>query len=516
MSVALASRRQRNIQETVSYDNYKFFPNDDIWQLNKNCKIRVSCIRSFEDYLRPSILETALYFAENRSAAHTRNLLVLLKSYQKNTNAKDFSLCEILQFKAYLGEEGEYKFGVLRVFIKQLNLLFPKIISEDVIEFFEKVKLKGNSKGWKVLSFDPQDGPFSDYEYEAIIAGIDDKFSDGTLTGEEYSLIALFAATGRRRLQIASLKVGDVRCDEETIGQMAFIVSVPRSKVHGGKFRGEFLDAALLDKYGQVLQEHCDRVVLRVESILNRELTTDDRAMLPVFTDYDAISIGDWKEGDEEFRKYLSGDYFHKTVENISASVQSTINKLGITSERTGLPLKANPHRFRYTVGTRAAREGAGSLLIATLLDHSDMQNVDVYINSVPEYAKEISEVMNSHLTQYVAAFQGEIVKNEEEALSENPNASRIRTEDALDNIGSCGTNAMCSKYAPVACYLCEKFRPWRDAPHHLVLKHLEEERNSLFNDDPAIASINDRAIQAVLQVIVRCNEEVALTGDSL
>ena len=114
---------------------------------------------------------------------------------------------------------------------------------------------------------------------------------------------------------------------------------------------------------------------------------------------------------------------------------------------------------------------------------------------------------MNNSLIRYANAFQGKIVQNEAEAKKENPTASRIRDLDNNDNIGSCGTSCFCQEYAPIACYLCTKFRPWRDAPHHLVLQQLGKERDDILaaTGDLNIAAINDRAIIAVLQVMHAC-----------
>jgi len=118
-------------------------------------------------------------------------------------------------------------------------------------------------------------------------------------------------------------------------------------------------------------------------------------------------------------------------------------------------------------------------------------------------------ETLNTPLLKYANAFQGKIVSNEEGVLNILPNAQCVHADGSHKNIGSCGTNASCSDHAPIACYLCPKFRPWQDAPHIVILNQLLYERDHIHKEteDLAIASINDRAIIAVTQVINQCYE---------
>ena len=207
---------------------------------------------------------------------------------------------------------------------------------------------------------------------------------------------------------------------------------------------------------------------------------------------------------------YLKSELPHCKAQTLTGKLNRAVKKLGVISERTGQPIKSNGYRFRYTLGTRAAKEGAGIITIATLLDHSDTQNVDVYVKNIPEFAVEISKVMNQPLAKYASAFAGKLVENEDEANEENANATRIPCREKDCDVGSCGTSSFCQDYAPVACYLCPKFRPWAHAPHNLVLQWLMEERERLkadTNNDMQVVSINDRAIVAVCQVIKLCQE---------
>ncbi|MCV4600508.1 recombinase, partial [Escherichia coli] len=86
------------------------------------------------------------------------------------------------------------------------------------------------------------------------------------------------------------------------------------------------------------------------------------------------------------------------------------VEKSDIRSERTGELLHINARRFRYTTGTRAAREGFGELVIAELLDHADTQNAGVYIKNIPEHVKKLDEAVGFQLAPYAQAFVGALV----------------------------------------------------------------------------------------------------------
>jgi hypothetical protein len=116
---------------------------------------------------------------------------------------------------------------------------------------------------------------------------------------------------------------------------------------------------------------------------------------------------------------------------------------------------------------------------------------------------------MNGFILKYANAFQGKIVDSEIAAHRKIPNAPRIRSIDSKSNLGSCGTCSDCHQYAPIACYVCPKFMPWRDAPHEVILNWLIDERQRVKEEtnDIEIAAINDRAIIAVKQVIDSCSK---------
>ena len=172
-----------------------------------------------------------------------------------------------------------------------------------------------------------------------------------------------------------------------------------------------------------------------------------------------------------------------------------------------------SPTRFRRTIGTRAAMEGHGELIIADLLDHSDIQNVVVYVEATPEIIERIDKAMALQLAPRAQAFMGIIIEDESKAKRGEDPASRIRSPDiATPNgggVGTCGKYGFCGAYAPVACYTCRKFQAWLDGPHEIVLEELISKREKTLEQpgDERIAFVNDRTILAVADVVRKCKE---------
>ena len=180
---------------------------------------------------------------------------------------------------------------------------------------------------------------------------------------------------------------------------------------------------------------------------------------------------------------------------------------ISVISERTASPVLLNPTRFRYTLGTNLAREGRGEYVIAEALGHSDTQNAGVYVKNIPDIVERIDKAVALQLAPYAQAFRGMLVDGEESAVRGDDPRSRI--SNGKKNVGSCGSHGFCDAMAPLACYTCAHFQPWRDGPHEEVLDILIFERDRVLENsgDLKIASTNDRLILAVGDVIHRCRK---------
>ena len=497
------------ITKTISPDGYEFDYLNDYWKLNRNITINVDFLHDLDEKVSERVREALIHYAETQSAAHADNISKNIRLYLTVNQENSFTEFGLIAFKNYLYKEKEYKLGVLRGFLRTMRYLgLSDCFDDGIFELLNKWRLKGNEKGQAILSLDPMEGPFSDMEFEAIGHNAAHSYSEGRLSLKAYALILLFKATGRRREQIAQLKVKDFAYTNALTGSPVYVVQIPRIKQRNVRYRSQFRPFGLVDSIAKVIELHISDVIKRVEEKTGCVLTSSERGELPVFYQNDMVEDIKRFSGNDRL-DYLSSLLPHARASMVAENLVSAVECLEVVSERTGELLHVYSTRFRYTLGTRAAQQGSGVLTIANLLDHSDTQNANVYVKNVPEYAVEISKIMNQPLVRFASAFAGRIVKDEDEANAENQGATRISCHEEDCDVGSCGSNSFCQDYAPVACYLCPKFRPWVNAPHHLILKFLMEERERLkpITNDMQVVAINDRAIIAVCQVIKAIKE---------
>jgi integrase len=493
----------------TSSAGFQFSISDEKWVLDSEDTAYVAFVKQYAQEFREGIITTLAYYAENRSAKYVVTHTNELRRYLKQKES--FTLTGLLLYKQATPEHSRDEcISRFRCFLRQMLYLGFDVPSSFMKEFNTWV-LKGSEKGVPVLSQDPEEGPYSELEFRAIKAGLDYKYADGTISDREYSLAQLFLATFRRPANLKQLKVKDLLASSNVLvtKQAIFQVNIPRTKGKGRKFRSQFKAFVVIESIGLVLTKHIQSAIKLAETNMGRKLSVEEIKELPMF-----FNDRMFEELEElpasKVMDYLKSEIPHLSTRELTTELKKIIDKLNIISERTGEPLRTTAYRFRYSGGTRAAEAGAGLITIAELLDHGDNNHAGVYIANSPEIGQQISKIMNNPLARYASAFLGKVVEGEDEAFEQNPGATRIPCREKQCDVGSCGSSSFCTDYAPVACYLCPKFLPWRDAPHHEVLHWLLDERERLSNtlNDPKVVSINDSAILAVAQVMKLCEQE--------
>ncbi|WWG65721.1 hypothetical protein VRB21_21985 [Pseudomonas poae] len=236
----------------------------------------------------------------------------------------------------------------------------------------------------------------------------------GSISITELALSLLASHTGSRPLQLTNTRLEDLSDDSNDQGEQFFFIAIPRGKQPGQAFRLLFRKRAITEELFTILSAQATFVRATVAASWRFALSESEAKQLPLFPNWRAIkAIG----SEAEFAAIMMTDRLHLQSGRVSVILQRITKQIGFRSERTDLPLNLSARRFRYTVGTRAAREGYGPLVIAELLDHSDTQNVGVYTQNVPEHAARIDQAVASQLAPFAQAFAGVIVSSKASAV---------------------------------------------------------------------------------------------------
>jgi len=363
--------------------------------------------------------------------------------------------------------------------------------------------IKGNVKGDVIKRLDPVKGPLSDIELQGFNEGAVRAFESGNISLTDMAMALVISNTGRRSIQVSHLRVKDILKGKNKRGDETYLLNMPRAKQRATNFRKRFKQFAITEELWVILTAQAEHVVRSVESSVGFEIQNLERLELPLFPDMlEVVEI----VTPASMRMALKTDFLHIKSAKVTEVCKAIADSAELQSERTGEALNISSNRFRYTIGTRAARAGFGAMVIAELLDHSDNQNASVYIENIPEHVESLDQAVGHQMARYAQAFAGVLVDVESDATRGDDLNSRVKASGK--GIGTCGSYGFCGANVPIPCYTCMHFQPWLDGPHEAVYDDLISERERLLGitGDMQIAAVNDRSILAVADVIQCCS----------
>ena len=503
MNKKTASLPKSQEKQAKSKAGYIFNPMDESWKLDKDITVSVSQVTNLlHQDLVDGYIKTLIYYAENLSSSHTHLVNDALLRFLKITKSSTITSSALINYRALLTKETEHNLARLRTLLRKWFSLGYTGVTDEITELLDSWVLKGAVKGDAIKRLDPIRGPLSDIELQAYNEGVIQAFERNDISLESMALGLVISNTGRRPIQISHLRVKDVLKGVNNRGEPVYLLNVPRAKQRASTFRGSFKQFALTHEVWVVLNTQASDCIKSIEQALGFALQDQDRLELPIFPNMNEVNK---ITSPKEFREACIKDHLHIKLDQIRRSVKEICKKAQIHSERTGSLLNIFPYRFRYTTGTRAAREGFGEMVIAELLDHSDTQNAGVYIENIPEHVESLDKAIGQQMARYAQAFAGVLVDDETDANRGKELNSRVKANGS--GIGTCGSYGFCGASVPVPCYTCMHFQPWLNGQHEIVYDELISERKRLLDvtNDAQIAAINDRSILAVADVIKLC-----------
>lgn len=480
-------------------DDVDFDPRTDTWSvdgLTRKGRMKFGNFESLSKTLIHRLKWAILLSLQNKSFSHANNLLDQFNFFYRSV-LKDAStvhqrieLSHILTFRGHLNAATEWKLGVVRILLSDMDALGFGIASNDAIEFLAAASIRGNIKGTSIRTRDAEKGAFTDTELLAIQSSLNGAYANGDIHLDEFAITWLFLAYGSRPIQLAALKEKDLVISNSDEGRL-FALRMPRAKQRGEKARGSFKTRYCGKQVGNLLERVIENNKHRRKSF---GLGNDD---CPMFV---ACEEGQ-----------LPGLRFHRTSGDIGAVVNKTIGRI------TGL--KTNSRRFRITLAQRAVDDGKDRHTVAELLDHSDTQSVEVYYEASPAMVLRLDRHLAMEMAPLAHAFAGVVVTTEKEARRGDERSSRIFDRSLSDNVtealGTCGQMSFCGLAAPFACYTCRHFQPWLDGPHEQFMAALIEDRDRMEAEgySAKIYTIRDRTILAAAEVIQLCAVENEIRG---
>lgn len=418
---------------------------------------------------------------ETNGTAHVANAFRLLSSFLADLrdcrNTSFPSLPNILWYLERLRTKSlGYQFHYIKKWYASSADRLLDGFEDEIVFAIEDIEVGGNSKGFAVLSADPELGPLTEFEEMALRQAL--IRDDGPI--EERAALWLAFAFGTNPANLALLREEDfVRNHFSRDTPSAYFLKMPRIKKHQPE-RTDFKIRSVDNPLADIIEE----LVVR-----NAGMAPHD-SIRPLFR---------IKEPRQSLAAGPLRDYAHHPAASmITGLIATCVARLGVKSPRTGEPLKVTTRRLRYTFASKMVRMGVPPRELAELLDHTDTQNIQVYYKADSRFVERLDATIAQYLGPIIRAFMGEIINRVKGAKDLIPFRD-------LPELGQCGASFVCGLSAPRNCYSCGKFKAFSDGPHEAILIDLIGNRNELLEAGAErMAQQLDPTILAVGEVIAR------------
>lgn len=376
---------------------------------------------------------------------------------------------------------------------------------QSLMDAYNSLPRKKHSSKDVVLSLDPEKGPFTQVEQDALHQWMHGQFCHGQLDPEQYLYLRLLMIYGQRRVQMRMMVFDDfIKTDQGH--KVRLFWAKQRNDDAGWRAKAEMfsLDEDLyttVQAYKALIlarlwEEYPDRAnwdkAINHVPLFRRKLESSGyRSRLPVLIDLP----------NQKALENAPQPEFHVSEGSIRAWAQRAESMADFPiSHRTHQPLKiSRGHRFKYTLGTDLSNAGLDEWSIARALMHSNTRTVRKYRAVSAELMNFIDAKMSDHLALVVGAFTGTIVADRASAKNGD------RVDRQIEDLAVCGADSACNLDAPFTCYGCGKFQPLLEADHAAVLERLERRRAQTIARDKTTGVLWDRAILACRKVILDC-----------
>ncbi|MCJ8439184.1 tyrosine-type recombinase/integrase [Escherichia coli] len=419
-------------------NRYSFKLSDKKWQLDKeNCVYPHKVVDRMPTKMKLSYLKTLAYYASEYSSFYIQNINTLFYKWFGAITIDTIDDKAIYQLNVYLGSERNYKLNLIKAFIiKWKNLNYPGV-EATAIRMLEKIKIIPNQTGDAVKRRDPNKGPLTETEFNKIINAVGKFYHEKKIQCFLYCYILLLAITGRRPLQLISLKAKDLIKNER--GCFLNVPKVKQRKCFRKEFNMVMIEPFLYDSLSMLINQNQAFVEDKFSVGISNY-----RGELPIFMNLDKITE---TKRIEDFLYDLTTDFFHMKNSVMSKLLKHFPSKFDVRSERTNSYIELNARRFRYTLGSRLANEGASIEVIAKALDHKSVNSSMIYIKNNPDNVYDIDKRLSAFFNPLSNILMGIEIEENKKFFIKYVSDAFFLLEDTKEDL---------------KCLTCKKFNPWR------------------------------------------------------
>lgn len=294
-------------------------------------------------------------------------------------------------------------------------------------------------------SADPVNGALTETEVRDVTFGICKGYENGLLEIEHLAVFFLALVLGYRQSQILNIKLDDLIYSESQKNWTLKIEIIKQKR----KNKPVYINIRLPPLVNTLLDYIVPICISRNK----------------IYLIHNSSGVAGLAITEEEIIKLPN---IRCNAASLMARLKNVIYEMGVRSSRvTGGRVNLNFIRFKHTLLTRAAVNGASAHELMYLGLHNNLSSANSYIDSIPEAQARIQEELGPALTSIAKLFLGSPYEGGyEKAVLDMPNSIQRHYGIAQAKpIGVCGTMTNCTDHAPIACLLCSKFEPFRDAP---------------------------------------------------
>lgn len=418
----------------------------------------------FKLYYSNKVQSKSLAFCYNSS-----KFLLRIFSKVKGRITERIIISVILdELKLKIGTKDEYQLWYIRDWYLWCADMSLPFFCEDFCLSLSNIKISGNLKGQAVLSLNDE-GPLKEVELNQFTNLLR---KDNSVANAQSRLMCwLFLTLGCNTRNLSLLKVRDLKKIGTDETGYVYFLNVPRIKkriVDSTSYKKREID----QRIGKLLENY----------ITNRNLPTSSHL-------------------------FLSKNHVPLTGKTISQKVVEYVAKLSDANFKVHI----NPRRLRYTFATRLVMSGVSKERLADLLDHSDLQNVQVYYDLRHKIKGYLTEAESQKLADVFGRFEGSITSRAKSFNGENLKFYNENKDPLV--IGKCGSGSLCDLSPPYSCFVCPKFNAFEESLDTYremlsVLKKWKEKREEEFDTNDRIQFLMDEVLVSLNDLIIRITKK--------